>query len=145
MSFCWCTKGQLQQQQHKAVTTLLACVHETFARAVCCRAVKHIAVWSQPYHRSAEPKKKPIAEDNHLVSATVNCHPFNSFMFVPSEITHLRGLIKKKFAQSFSGRRDLFIIYTRVAEKNAPVSQFWQGNIRNFSFEIAKAITMTPK
>lgn len=32
-----------------------------------------------------------IAEDNHLVTVTVNCHPFNSLMFVPSEITHSGG------------------------------------------------------
>lgn len=44
---------------------------------------------STPSHKHRG--KNSITEDNHLVSATVNCHPFNSFMFVPSEITHLEG------------------------------------------------------
>lgn len=39
-------------------------------------------------------KNKIIKGENHLVLATVNCHPFNSFIFVPSEITQSRGLIK---------------------------------------------------
>lgn len=53
---------------------------------------KTYCVWSQPHQRrEREREKKTIAEDNHLVSATVNCHPFNSFMFVPSEITHSEG------------------------------------------------------
>lgn len=61
-------------------------------------------------------EKKPIAEDNHLVSATVNCHPFNSFMFVPSEITHSWGLIKKIICSKFFDRRDrLFFFFVHIS------------------------------
>lgn len=48
-------------------------------------------------------KKKHIEEDNHLVSATVNCHPFpfNSFMSVRQVKLLIRGGLIKIWCSNF--------------------------------------------
>lgn len=80
----------------------------------------------EPTPSETATKNNNRAEDNHLVSATVNCHPFNSFMFVPSEITHSKGLIKnekKKFVKYFFlGHLNHFVSYMmRNGEKRIPI------------------------
>lgn len=66
-------------------------------------AVKNISWCQNGGNNKDRVRKKNIEEDNHLVSATVNCHPFpfNSFMSVRQVKLLIRGGLIKIWCSNF--------------------------------------------